>query len=264
MKIVFLSDTHLGFDYPLRPRSNRQRRGESFYENFQKVLDYAIEQKADLVLHGGDFFFRSKLNSIVIDKAYQMLDDFNNSGIPFVVIPGNHERSKLPESFILHYPNIHVIADLDEMKFSIDGVNLNIIGFPYQKQIDQNFPLLMKNINLDESNFNLLLVHQIFYGAKVGSHNYTFRHGSEVIQNRDLPPQLDLILCGHIHRKQNLSCKTNNEKVIPIFFSGSTQRTSAQENCEPKGFYEIEIMPDKTLKYIFVELPADMVEIRKY
>jgi DNA repair exonuclease SbcCD nuclease subunit len=264
MKIIFLSDTHLGFDYPIRPRSARKRRGASFYNNFDTVLQYAKAQKADLVLHGGDFFFRSKLNNLVIDKAYLMLDKFHQANIPFVVIPGNHERSRLPSSFVLNYPNLHAIGGLQQLDFSSDELNLKITGFPYQKNIRQRFSTLMQQVNFDPKYFNLLLLHQIFAGAKVGFHNYTFRSGSEVIRNEDIPSELDLILCGHIHRKQSVSYTTPKSKKIPIIFSGSTQRTSYQENCEVKGFYEIELFADKSIQTKFIQLPAELVEKRKF
>ena len=48
MRVVFLSDTHLGFDLPIRPRVQRYRRGERFFENLERVLDHATTTRADL------------------------------------------------------------------------------------------------------------------------------------------------------------------------------------------------------------------------
>ena len=45
MKILFFSDTHLGFDYPIRPRIVRRRRGQDFFNNFERVLKYSLENK---------------------------------------------------------------------------------------------------------------------------------------------------------------------------------------------------------------------------
>ncbi|TFG97301.1 MAG: metallophosphoesterase, partial [Calditrichales bacterium] len=67
--IIFLSDTHLGQDYPLRPRTQHQHRGADFFLNFKNVLEYAVEIKADLVIHAGDFFFRSRVPPSIVDKA---------------------------------------------------------------------------------------------------------------------------------------------------------------------------------------------------
>ena len=70
VRVVVFSDTHLGFDYPIRPRVERRRRGPDFFASFQRVLDYAVETRADLLLHSGDFFFRSKVSPAIVDRAY--------------------------------------------------------------------------------------------------------------------------------------------------------------------------------------------------
>jgi DNA repair exonuclease SbcCD nuclease subunit len=53
MRVVFCSDSHLGFDYPIREAS--ARRGEDFFVALQQVLDYARRQ-ADVLIHAGDLF----------------------------------------------------------------------------------------------------------------------------------------------------------------------------------------------------------------
>ena len=108
IRVVFFSDTHLGFDDPVRPRTRKIRRGPDFFANFRVVLDHARSTRADLVVHGGDFFFRSKVPASVVERAYLGLLEFAESGIPIVIVPGNHERSVLPPSMFLNHPQIHV------------------------------------------------------------------------------------------------------------------------------------------------------------
>ena len=55
--ILFLSDTHLGFDEPLRPRSPRPHRGPDFFATFHRVLEVARAERPDAVVHGGDLFY---------------------------------------------------------------------------------------------------------------------------------------------------------------------------------------------------------------
>ena len=66
IKILLLADTHLGFDHPVRPSTSKPRRGEDFFNNFKLVLKYAEQNEIDLVLHGGDFFFRSKVPQKIV------------------------------------------------------------------------------------------------------------------------------------------------------------------------------------------------------
>ena len=35
IRILFLADTHLGFDLPVKPRINRRRRGIDFFKNYE-------------------------------------------------------------------------------------------------------------------------------------------------------------------------------------------------------------------------------------
>jgi len=103
INILFFSDTHLGFDFPMRPRTNRRRRGEDFFKNFETVLSYARNIDSDLVIHGGDLFFRSKVPEPIVDRVYQTLTSFGNSGIPFFIVPGNYTFRNSPDVIPLSY-----------------------------------------------------------------------------------------------------------------------------------------------------------------
>jgi DNA repair exonuclease SbcCD nuclease subunit len=106
IRILLCADTHLGFDEPIRPRVERRRRGPDFFDNFQRVLDSARDRRVDLVVHGGDLFFRSRVPPAIVDRVYRMLLSFAGGGIPLLIVPGNHERSVLPQSLFLSHPDI--------------------------------------------------------------------------------------------------------------------------------------------------------------
>ena len=57
IRILFLSDTHLGIDWPLRPRVKRSRRGDDFWHNYLLALQPAFNKEVDLVIHGGDLLY---------------------------------------------------------------------------------------------------------------------------------------------------------------------------------------------------------------
>ena len=50
-RILFVSDTHLGFDLPRKPRIARRRRGPDFFDNFNRALEPARRREVDLVIH---------------------------------------------------------------------------------------------------------------------------------------------------------------------------------------------------------------------
>ncbi len=135
LKILFFSDTHLGFDYPVNPRTMKRRRGVDFFNSFETILDIAVKEKFNLVIHGGDLFFRSKIPLFIIDKVYMRLLKFSSNGIPIVLLPGNHERSNLPESILIAAPNIHFITEPMRVTLSINERSIAITGFPFYKGI---------------------------------------------------------------------------------------------------------------------------------
>lgn len=263
IKIIFFADTHLGFDYPVKPRIDRRRRGDDFFNNYKIVLDYAVNSNADLVLHGGDFFFRSRVPKKIIDLSYNILLEFMQHKIPFVLVPGNHERSIMPESIFLGHPDIFIFNEPKTFQFDLHDIKLSISGFPCdRKEARQNFISLAEKTNYKniDADFKLMLLHQAVEGATVGPSNFTFRNSPDTIRFKDIPVDIDGLLSGHIHRQQILVKKIGVKK-IPVIYPGSIERTAFAEKDEEKGFYEIIISrkPDNQVKYKsvkFIKLPA--------
>jgi len=240
-----MADTHLGFDYPVKPRINRSRRGHDFFDNFKRILDYAVKEKVDLVVHGGDFFFRSKVPQMIVDKAYGMLYDFADNGIPTVIVPGNHERSELPVSFLTSHANIHIFDEPRSMILKIADKHVALCGFPFIRHNPRgNFPSVVNQLieGIEEADLKLLCLHQSVAGAKVKG--YTFFYGADVIGLEDIPELFDAVLCGHIHRRQTL-WKYVEQKDVPILYPGSIERTSFAEKDEEKGFYLLHFKDDE-------------------
>lgn len=256
LKIIVVSDTHLGFDYPIKPRIKRRRRGEDFFRNFNIALDYALEVKADLVLHCGDFFFRSKIPAPIIDIAYCNIFDFAEKGIPILIIPGNHERSLLPQSILTQHPNIHIFHKPSVYTITMNNFTVAISGFPFirkesQKEFDRLLPALYEESKY--ADVKLIAMHQVIEGASVGPVNFTFTKGDDIISQHSIPQWCNGVLCGHIHRHQVLTKQFGSDRM-PIIFPGSVERTSFAEKNETKGFIELEIGMDKSIKYNFIKL----------
>ena len=239
LKIVFFADTHLGVDYPINPKVNRRRRGEDFFENYRKVLDYAVESKADLVLHGGDFFFRSKVPAPIVDRAYDILYNFAKNGIPIVIVPGNHERSVLPTSILMNHKNIHIFDEPSTFFFEKKNAIIGITGFPnIRNGIKLQFGQIFKEATEGnpEVDIKLLLMHQAIQESQI--EGFTFRYGIDVLPLEMLPADYHAILSGHIHRAQIFQYEKEG-KHTPVIYPGSTERTSVVEMAEEKGFYEL-------------------------
>ncbi|MDH5549336.1 MAG: metallophosphoesterase, partial [Gemmatimonadota bacterium] len=96
IRILFLADTHLGIDMPLRPRIARRRRGPDFFANYERALQAAHDHRVHAVIHGGDVFYRSRVPAKLVHAGFAPLKRVADAGIPVYVVPGNHERSAIP------------------------------------------------------------------------------------------------------------------------------------------------------------------------
>ena len=263
LSILLFGDTHLGFDFSLRPRVERRRRGPDFFRNFYRVLRYAEETRPDLVVHGGDFFFRSRVPSKIVDMAYEGLYAFAQVGVPLFIVPGNHERSRMPESLWLKHPNIHVFDRPRTFRISVGEHTVAASGFPFVRgDVRSRFRDVLEETDWANSTagVKLLCMHHAIEGARVGPSDYTFRSAKDVIKVSDIPKDFAAVLAGHIHRRQVLEGAGGNDDV-PIFYPGSVERTSFAEKDEPKGFFELMLSPDEHGRWRvnvqkFIELPT--------
>ena len=238
LKFIFYSDSHLGFDFPITSRSKRTRRGADFFDNFHRVYQYAIEQKIDLLVHGGDLFYRSKIPTKLANHVYLMLHEYAAQKITTIIVPGNHERSHLPQSLLAQDRNIWVFKQPQTYTFNTGAASLSFSGFPFASgNIRHNFRDLVAQTSWQQARAHtkILCLHQAIEGATVGPQNYTFRNRGDVININEIPPDFALVLCGHIHRRQILTTASG----VPVVHAGSLERTSFAEKDEPKGFYEI-------------------------
>jgi DNA repair protein SbcD/Mre11 len=265
VRILFLSDTHLGFDEPLRPRSRKPHRGPDFFATFQRALDIARAERVDAVIHGGDLFYRSRVPDSLIDRAMAPLVELAEAGIPVFLVAGNHERSFLPRTLFSLHDRIHVFDQPGTARLTVDGTRLSIGGFPCARHAARDsFPRLVAATGLERepSEVRVLCIHQLVEGARVFAHQ--FRDGEDVVRASDLPGHLTVVLSGHVHRHQVLRTDLSGAPLpAPVVYAGSTERTSFAEAAETKGFVSIVIGPGGSLESVEQHpLPARPMYVR--
>src|SRR5512140_3152791 len=143
VRVLFLSDTHLGIDLPSRSRVVRPRRGDDFFESFARALAPATKGETDVVVHGGDLFYRSRIPAWLADRVFSRLADLADAGVEIFWVPGNHERSGVPRSLFLTHPGIRVFDRPRTFVVERDGVRVALAGFPYAPRIREDFPSLL-------------------------------------------------------------------------------------------------------------------------
>jgi len=239
IKILFLADSHLGFDLPRQPRIERRRRGEDLFKNYLQILKFARLQKVDLIVHGGDIFHHPRVSPAVIEKAYRPLYELACSGIPVYLVPGNHERSRLPSHLYLSHENIHVFDRPITYTQKVGDIEVSMSGFPFARKVRDKFPSLVEQTRYleVEADWRYLCTHQTFEGAKVGPVDYTFREDQDNIPPEWVPDNFGAVLSGHIHRAQQLDQTLDGHQLgVPVIYPGSIERTSIAERFEDKSY----------------------------
>jgi exonuclease SbcD len=239
VRILLLADSHLGFDLPVRPRVDRRRRGHDFLANYAAALQPALAGEVDVVVHAGDVFDRSRIVPTLAYQAFEPLCRVADRGIPVFVVPGNHERSRLPHLRFASHPGVHVFDRPRTFHTEVRGTTIAIAGFPYEEDVRARFAdlLLRTGWHSSAAALRLLCIHQCVEGATVGPVDYTFTSAADVVRIREVPSEFAAVLSGHIHRHQVLTTDLTRRPVsTPVLYPGSLERTTFAEIGEPKGF----------------------------
>ncbi|NNM06808.1 MAG: metallophosphoesterase, partial [Gemmatimonadetes bacterium] len=128
IRILLLADSHLGFDLPMRTRIERRRRGHDFLANHDLALEPAKAGRVDLVVHGGDMFHRPRVHPSLVFQAFRPLLEIAERGVPVFVVPGNHERSRIPHDWLGSHPDLHIFRRPETVMSQIRGVEVAVSG----------------------------------------------------------------------------------------------------------------------------------------
>jgi DNA repair exonuclease SbcCD nuclease subunit len=246
IRVLLLADTHLGFDLPQRPRSARRRRGPDFFAMTRLALAPALRGEVDLVVHGGDLLYRSRVPASLVQAALEPLLEVADRGVPVVLVPGNHERSALPYPLLASHEHLHVFDHPRTIALELGGTRVAVAGFPCEREgVRDRFAGLVAAAaaGSEGAPLRLLCLHQTIEGAAV--EGFVFRGGADVVRGRDLPEGFAAVLAGHIHRAQVLTCDLARRPLAaPVLYPGSVERTSFAERHEAKGVMVLDLEPD--------------------
>jgi DNA repair protein SbcD/Mre11 len=258
IRILFLADSHLGLDLPVRPRVERRRRGHDFLANYATALAPALAGEVDLVVHGGDVFDRSRPVPSTAYLAYEPLRCIADRGVPVFIVPGNHERSRLPHARLVSHANVHVFDQARTFVADVRGTTIALSGFPYERDdVRTRFPGLLESTGWRRvpAMRRLLCMHHCVEGATVGPADFMFTTASDVVRVRDVPDDFAAVLSGHIHRHQMIVRDLAGRPLkTPIFYPGSIERTSLAEVGETKGYMMLRV--GRAIEGTFRSLPA--------
>ncbi len=254
MKIIHLSDTHLGYSaYAKVTPSGINQREQDIYDSFNQVIERILEIAPDLVVHAGDVFHTARPSNRAITQALIGFQRLSAHGISTVVIAGNHSMPRIRSSScilesITLFPKIHVAFKGEYEQFRVDKAVVHCV--PHcgtEEEMIQAFDAVEPS---HQGEVNILVTHagltaEVDY--VMGEFNELKIPAMIVIDH----PHMDYIALGHYHRSIKVSQRA--------YYSGSTERFGFSDAGHPCGFLEVDL-PAGVVKYHEIEI-REMVKL---
>lgn len=246
MKFLHISDIHLGCT-----RYQLAESPKDFFRAWHDVIKkYAIGEKVDFVIIGGDFFHKRNVDPQGMNHAFYGLNLLKENGIPAIAIEGNHDQHSNESDhswlrsltswglLVLLEPKaedgkiIYQVWDKDNKEGSfIDVGNARIFGSHwYGASANVAIPKLTESIkeNQREGAFHILLLH-----TDVEGHQTHPIPALSIANLKELKSVTQYVALGHTHK----SYEIDNWAFNP----GSLEVTNIDEFREIRGAYLVEV-----------------------
>jgi exonuclease SbcD len=270
VKILHFADLHLGVERygRLDPTTGLSSRLLDFLKALDQVVDYALENKVDLVLFCGDAYKSREPTQTQQREFAKRIYRLSTNGVPIFLLIGNHDlpnaigKATTTEIFdTLTVKNVYVSNRPQVHCIATKSGEVQIVSLPWLRrsalltreesknltfeQINQRLQQALTRViadkagELDPALPSVLAAHVWVTGAKVGSESsMTIGQEHALLLSNVSHPVFDYIALGHIHRHQVLS------QSPPVVYAGSLERLDFSDGEDEKGFYLVEIEPD--------------------
>ena len=234
MKLLATSDWHFASSYPYSnsPYPLQDMFFRETYASAKAIVDYAITNKIDTILHGGDLFDNEKIESPEYSIATFLLHKLNQANIPTYINLGNHEvdfrKTKIPsvvQTLCKQYENIHCCSQ-ETFVFKCGGINIMMIPYLSEEEFNPLFEKICDTIDQP----SILMIHQNIRGVRLGK---TSIKQTSITSEGILAKSKDkfkVIICGHLHYSHVMG-----RIIIP----GSICSIDFRDEDDMKSFYEL-------------------------
>ena len=240
-----------------------------FLTTFDSAVDHAIVNDVDLVLFSGDAY-KSRDPSQTHQREFaRRIARLSGAGIPVFLTVGNHDlphvsnRATALEIFpTLEVENVTVGSTLETYVVQSRKGPVQVVALPWIRigqfmAKEETRDLTLEQIkdavearlaaHLDEEIAKLdpqlpavLCAHLTVSGAKLASERSMMLGNDHVLGLGTVAnPAFDYVALGHIHKQQVLT------RHPPVAYPGSLQRIDFSEEGDAKGFYVIDLDPQK-------------------
>jgi exonuclease SbcD len=219
---MHISDTHVG-----KRQYNLESREKDIYEVFETLIDTAISERVDAVIHTGDLFDVSNPSTEAEMVVVKNLMKLKERGIPFIGIPGDHDTPKRRGATVhemLQNLGLVRVPDLDK------PIEVGQVKFYGKKHV----PLLSESTReefqkiirgLRPQGKSVLMLHQ---GVKEWlPFDYSYQ-----LTLDDLPKDFVYVALGHLHFRKRV--RRENGSYIAV--AGSPDIIDEREIEDYKNF----------------------------
>jgi exonuclease SbcD len=267
VKILHFADLHLGVENygRLDPATGLSSRLGDFLKAFDKLADYAIDNKIDLVLFCGDAYRSREPTQTQQREFAKRINRLATSGVPIFLLIGNHDlpnavgRATSTEIFdTLALKNVYVSSRPEVYTITTKSGKVQIVSLPWLRRSALLTREETKNLTFEQINQKMqealtaviaaraeelrpelpavLAAHVWVTGATVGSErSMTIGQEHTLMLSNVANTAFDYIALGHIHKHQVLN------QGPPVVYAGSLERLDFGEAEDDKGFYLVEI-----------------------
>ncbi|MCL2140554.1 MAG: exonuclease SbcCD subunit D [Dehalococcoidia bacterium] len=285
MKIVHFADLHLGVETygNINSASGSSSRLDDYLKSFDRLVDYVLREKVDLVLFCGDAY-KSRSPSQTQQREFaRRIKILSDNGISVFLLAGNHDMPNASERAMtieiyetLAIPHVTVAQKPQLFTLSTPSDDIQIVALPWLRRsmmisrdevrgldtsqlnahISQTLTAIVDKLSsaLDPTKPAILAAHVWVQGAITGSEgNMNIGNEHTLLVSSIAKPCFDYVALGHIHRHQVLNA------IPPVVYSGSLDSLDFGDEHDCKGFYCIDIdtsQPKRQTKYSFQPVPS--------
>ncbi|SDQ42901.1 DNA double-strand break repair protein Mre11 [Natronobacterium texcoconense] len=247
-RVIHTGDTHIGYQ-----QYNAPERRRDFLSAFRDVVEDAIEDDVDAVVHAGDLFHDRRPTLVDLQGTVDILRDLREADIPFLAVVGNHE-GKRDAQWLDLFADLGLATRLGAEPEIVDDVafyGLDFVPRSRREDLEYEFAPLP-----EEADHATLVSHGLFE---------PFAHADWDTERllEESTVEFDAVLLGDNHHPD-----TAEMSDTWVTYCGSTERASASER-EDRGYNLVEFDEEVTIsrraltdirEFVFVDVSLEAGE----
>jgi DNA repair exonuclease SbcCD nuclease subunit len=212
--VLHTADTHLGYS-----QYHSEVREADFAAAFETVIDEAIDNDVDAVVHSGDLFHHSRPDVTTLGETLRQLQRLDDAEIPFLGVVGNHEGTT-GDQWVDIFDQLRLGIRLDREPTVIDDTafyGLDHVSPARRSSLEYGF-------EPHDAEYAILVGHGLFSPVADGG-RWPLQ---EVIEASSV--RFDGFLLGDDHMPH-----VQVVRDVTVTYPGSTDRTQSDQRA-PRGF----------------------------